>query len=116
MNLRPEVSWFARQMERTLRKHDAKGGWDGCEISDLQCALKREVREMRQAIMFLRAAEDRAYRNNTQLRRSKLERVIEEATDVANYAMMIADNTNRMAELHGLDPVSCVPDDEGAAR
>lgn len=75
---RPVVQWFAKQMEQALRKNDHKGGWDKCDPYDLLERLREESDELHEAIgpsgrMFPGLA------------------VIAEAADVANYAMMIAD-------------------------
>jgi NTP pyrophosphatase (non-canonical NTP hydrolase) len=67
-------------MEQKLRKHDAKKGqsWGDDGADDLMVRLDEETQELRDAI-----------------RRSGNERgqeIIDEAADVANFAMMIADN------------------------
>lgn len=79
ITLRPVVLWFAEQMELTLQKNDHKGGWSGITYSRLMSRLDDESREL-----FL------ALHNMDKLNGDT--RVVEEATDVANFAMMIADN------------------------
>jgi NTP pyrophosphatase (non-canonical NTP hydrolase) len=71
--IRPAVQWFAQQMEAKLRKNDHKGGWEGMTLSRLMSRLDDEVGELYRAL-------------------SADTNVIEEASDVANFAMMIADN------------------------
>ena len=71
---RSEVVRFSRQMERTLRLHDHKRHWRTLMPYQLQHRLEREVEE-------LDAALDGTDRKA----------VVRECTDVANYAMMIAD-------------------------
>lgn len=75
---RPSVMWFAQLMEITLRKHDAtKGGqknWRQEQIGALVQYAREELNEL-----------DLALKTGTQ------EAIINEATDVANFVMMIAD-------------------------
>lgn len=75
--MREQVKWFADQMEQTLQRNDHKGGWDSCSFDYLLDRLEQETQEL-----FL-ASE--APTNNFR------ENIIREATDVANFAMMIAD-------------------------
>lgn len=71
LELRPEVARFAQLMERRLRANDHKGGWRG----DTPHALLRRLREETDELYLAITAED----------------VGNEAADVANFAMMIAD-------------------------
>ena len=71
MSARPEVQWFAEQMEAALKRNDHKGGWLLCDRLWLQRRLLSKFREL--------CAEIRP------------EMVMREAADVANFAMMIAD-------------------------
>jgi len=73
--LRPCVAWFANQMERKLREHDDRDGWRGKPVNWLMLRPREELAELQQAI-----GEHR-----------HLECVVDESTDVANFAMMIAD-------------------------
>lgn len=79
VQLRPEVKWFAEQMELTLRANDHKGGWSHMDYDDLMCRLSEEVEELYE----LQGTE------------TSNEFVIREATDVANFAMMIGDLVRR---------------------
>jgi len=72
--LRPEVIWFAGRMEKKLKKNDHKGGWSEDMLPYLGKRFGEEVNE------FI----DAMYSNNA-------EGTINEAADVANFAMMIAD-------------------------
>jgi NTP pyrophosphatase (non-canonical NTP hydrolase) len=63
-------------MERVLKENDHKGGWNDIQALVLLNQLKEETTELADAI-----------ENDT-----SPEHVIKEATDVANFAMMIADN------------------------
>ena len=89
LDLRPEVRRFAQCMETQLRANDHKGGWhdDGWE------ALLRRLREETKELA-------RELRRN----RLRIEDVVNEAADVANFAMMIADNSNS-PRMRGLDSV-----------
>lgn len=69
--VRPQVKWFAEKMEETLKANDHKGGWDNCNTLWLISRLREEVDELEGSCVN--------------------EKVIKEATDVANFAMMIAD-------------------------
>jgi len=75
MELRPEVQRFAELMELTLLMHDNKEHWSGITIPQLFINLVVEVAELAEAI------------NNYDFTA-----ITNEAVDVANYAMMIADN------------------------
>ena len=75
--LRPEVLWFAQEMEKKLRANDHKGGWDDDEVS-LYKRLKQEVAELGREV-------------NADFMLNAFA-VIREAADVGNFAMMIAHN------------------------
>jgi hypothetical protein len=75
--LRPSVQWFAEQMEITLRVHDHKGGWADCDNEYLMGRLREESQELRACLEVGDSSG----------------RIIRESADVANFAMMIADNT-----------------------
>ena len=75
ITLRPEVAWFAEQMELVLRANDHKPGWQNDAPVDLLKRLYEEVEELRDG-MFI------PVNANT---------IVKEAADVANFAMMIAD-------------------------
>lgn len=72
--VRMEVRRFSLLMELKLRKNDHKGGWANMPRETLLALLDGEVQELREAI----ASGD------------PLD-IAQEAADVANYAMMIAD-------------------------
>lgn len=81
--IRPEVQWFAEQMELALRDNDYKGGWGGMSYRQLKSRLDEEVCEVELAYYA---------GHNT-------ERLIRETADVANFAMMIADNSRIFGRL-----------------
>lgn len=72
--LRPEVLAFAHAMERKLRANDHKGGWQNESFTYLLRRLRREVDE-------LSVLPPKEEWNN----------ILDEAADVGNFAMMIAD-------------------------
>lgn len=80
--LRPSLLRFALEMERKLKDNDHKPGWEDDDNNDLFERILDEARELRDAI-----------ENSVPLPT----RVIEEAVDVANFAMMIADNAGLRA-------------------
>lgn len=79
MKLRPEVKWFAEQMELKLRENDDKPGWHDDLYPDLYRRLEEELQEVRDASMKTGWWDDR-------------HKIIGELADVANFAMMLADN------------------------
>lgn len=78
MKLRDEVKWFAEKMETELLENDNKGGWRDCWIEDMLARIPEEYKELLEAV----ASKD-------------AHRVISEAADVANFALMVADIANR---------------------
>jgi len=77
MKRRQAVELFADAMERELQANEHKGGWQGCDKDYLIMRLREETREL---IVVLRDPE------------GTLDTITAEAADVANFAMMIADN------------------------
>lgn len=73
MKPRPEVEWFAEKMEERLSDNDHKAGWENCSFTELLFRLKDEVGEVEYALIN---------RDN----------IVYECADVANFAMMIAEN------------------------
>lgn len=73
--IREPLRWFAEQMEARLRENDYKEGWLGEDDAWLLERLEGEAIELGEAM-------ERGYQHDA---------VIHEAADVANFAMMIAD-------------------------
>lgn len=73
--LRPEVLQFAKSMEAVLKANDHKGGW---KKMNRWLLCDRAINEMQE---LLRALEHLSP-----------EEIAKEATDVANFMMMIVDN------------------------
>lgn len=81
--MRQEVKWFAERMELTLALHDEKKGSDGWKNESVEWLLdqlKKEVDELEQSIM------------SDLYHHSKRVSIMKECFDIANFAMMIADN------------------------
>ena len=81
IELRPAVRWFAEQMELQLRANDWKGGWQDERTHYLWGRLHAELAELYHALFPPWKCEP--------------EKVIHESADIANFAMMLADNYNR---------------------
>lgn len=79
MDVREQVKWFSEQMEVKLQQNDDKGGWDNCDIFWLIERLKEEVAELEDALYNHINFADRRWE------------VVREASDVGNFAMMVAD-------------------------
>jgi hypothetical protein len=73
--IRPSLIWFIEKMENKLKLNDHKGGWKNCDNGYLLGLLNQEIVELEEALQ-------------------KDYNIIDEAIDVANFAMMIADNNN----------------------
>jgi hypothetical protein len=79
IELRESVKWFAEQMETRLKQNDYRGGWNKEILTDLYFYLEKQQKELKNALY-----EHYGKMNN--------KRLIKEAVDLANYAMMIAEN------------------------
>lgn len=77
--MRREVRLFAQMMERKLSKNDHKSGWHSADPYMMLSRLEEEVGELRCALLEGEGAAD-------------------EAVDVANFAMMIADVVGGLKE------------------
>ena len=99
LDIREPVLWFARQMENKLKLNDSKkGGWQDYDqemVLYLLGELEHELQELKNAIY------------NSNIGKEPLDfgifkwtekNVIEESADVANFAMMIADNARGIKE------------------
>ena len=91
--MRTEVRLFAELMEKELQAHDDRPGWDDEELSWLFKRLGEEVDELFEAIQ-----------EDSQVG-ILLDPVLvgKEAADVANFAMMIADGCDALAEVDDAD-------------
>ena len=73
--MRTQVEWFAKRMENKLIANDHKGGWQGEPNYYFTTCIKDELDELQSALMS---------GNETE--------AINECVDIANFAMMLADN------------------------
>lgn len=93
--MRKEVQWFAEQMEKTLCANDHKGGWGKASFRYLYSRLALD-----ESPELLEAIKNLVFENHTNASQKRIEElknnVIKEATDVANFAMMIADNASKI--------------------
>ena len=69
----PCVQWFANEMQRELNANQHKNGWETLSYRWMLNRLRQEIGELERAV---------------EMRKD----VVSEAADVANFAMMIADN------------------------
>lgn len=76
--LSKQLGWFAGKMAQKLRENDHKGSWAGLDNNYLEQRLYQEFIELTEAIT-----------------KGNPDEIIAEAADVANFALMIADNANR---------------------
>lgn len=84
-------------MERMLVDNDDKGGWDRCTMFWLLDKVSEEVREARDAVITLAVKMlDRSAASDYPSR--EFECLIDEAADIANYAMMVADRARKMQD------------------
>lgn len=75
MKVRKSLKEFAEMQEEVLRDKDHKGGWKSCTNFYLFSKLELEFEELQRALMDGIKTNIRA-----------------ECVDIANYAMMLADN------------------------
>ncbi len=81
---------FAHEMVRKLRDNDHKTGWEDCPIDELLDHLREEVLEIDKIIKNTMV---KPYPQTADSLRDPIKRMlISECADVANMAMMIADN------------------------
>lgn len=78
---REPVNWFSRQMEERLRQNDHKSGWQHDNWDALIRRLREETEEL------IDACRDMGPNS-----------VVRECADIANFAMMIADNARQEME------------------
>ena len=96
---RREVRFMAAEMERKLRSHDDRPGWENCEIQWLLKRLREETNELEDAAVNHMAVCRANFRSVSEGPMFPPD-VAGEAADVANFAMFIADVCG---ELEGED-------------
>ena len=83
--VRPTLAEWSRVVELRLRANDWKGGWESCNVWELQDHLWQELRELEAVLHRIHQAGF----ENWDIGLATLVR--DEAADVAALAMMIAD-------------------------
>ena len=79
---------FTELMAKRLKENDHKGGWEDCNEAYLLKLLEQEVKELSDVIKNINPfMPESKFPEQTQLKKV----AIREATDVANFALMIAD-------------------------
>ncbi len=91
--VRSSVRVFSLLMEDKLRQNDHKGGWQGCTAEYLKKRLLDEAMELVDAVDTTGF-----YIPGAMLGMDDIKRLGREAADVANFAMMIADNCGALVE------------------
>ena len=94
ITLRPEVRWFAEQMELQLRANDHKPGWDQDSDLSLFRRVDEEVQELSTALFQPPNSDNQA----------DDEAVVKEAADVSNFCMMLASNRYRNLQHSESEP------------
>lgn len=74
-----DVRQFAAVMLKNLKENSYKTGWKDCSFKHLLCRIREEVDEIQDGLLEGLSAEE----------------IVSECADVANFAMMIADNVTR---------------------
>lgn len=83
-----KVDWFSEKMKQELLENIYKGGWGDCNLLWLNTRLLEEAGELSRLLARFHRPDGGAISGeNTTVKR----RAIEEAADIANFAMMIAD-------------------------
>lgn len=95
-HLRPEVRAFAHLMEAQLRANDHKPGWKRDDPTALACRAEEELAELKSAVENWSLSRvqgmDDIGRGADPLSPAERAKIVgEEAADVANFAMMVAD-------------------------
>lgn len=83
--LRPEVKWFAEQMENQLRANEHKGGWTDQSYYLISC-LNGNFNDLITAVHEVEQQDPGEWRE-----KQRIEATIR-AANVGNFAMMLADN------------------------
>jgi hypothetical protein len=90
LKVRPQVAYFAGLMENALTRNDHKGGWDECHPLWLHAKLSEEAGELGNVLTQIYHPSGESYQVTDDLRETILA-AIQEAADIANVAMMLAD-------------------------
>jgi len=88
---------FAKHMIAKLEANRAKGSWEQCSVEYLLDRIGDEIKELREAIYGVSAW---GWDGEDPIDETSAKRIISEAADVANFAMMIADKAARASARH----------------
>ncbi len=91
VELRPAVKWFAEIMEAKLKANDHKSGWLNNTPDSLLTRLKEETKELIEVLEWRKRDTGRSAGDGLLVTDVSNEKIINEAADIANFAMMIAD-------------------------
>jgi uncharacterized protein YihD (DUF1040 family) len=86
MEVRPAVMRFAQLMEKELQENDYKGAWEDMCDDELVYRLKEETTELEHAL------HTPCPYCGEHMKKSDQDDILSETADIANFAMMIADN------------------------
>ncbi|MNU34876.1 hypothetical protein D3C71_234620 [compost metagenome] len=87
--LRPEVQWFAEQMELMLQANEHKGGWSSESSEFLLMECERNFDMLDVAVSNHTRA---SHTDSKELRKEWMAAIMRRSANVANFAMMVADN------------------------
>lgn len=96
--IRKEVKQFANRMESVLQENDYKNHWSKCSYAHLLEQLKIEVAELDTGLECFVIGQAMPRDLSGASTREQYGEVEKEAVDVANFAMMIADNLRNLRE------------------
>ncbi|HDR4727299.1 hypothetical protein ABR776_26535 [Bacillus cereus] len=82
--VRNEVSWFAEHMESKLQENEHKTGWTDCSVEFLSSQIRKNLNELDSMFQELPSNYSVFSAN-----------VIRQCSDIANFAMMIADISDK---------------------
>lgn len=82
--IRTEVKWFAEHMESKLQDNEHKTGWTDCTVDFLSSQIRKNLNELDSMFQELPSNYSVFSAN-----------VIRQCSDMANYAMMIADISDK---------------------
>ncbi|MBZ6022463.1 hypothetical protein LA440_04650 [Bacillus cereus] len=82
--IRSEVKWFAEHMESKLQENEHKTGWTDCTVDFLSSQIRKNLNELDSMFQELPSNYSVFSAN-----------VIRQCSDMANYAMMIADISDK---------------------
>jgi len=98
MKIRPEVLWFAEQMEKKLQMYDDARNWSDTTTNYLLRRLHEEYLVLKKALVQTEGViNEHGYTKAvfTIKHRFAKEHVMEECVDLANFCMMIADRMKK---------------------